>query len=153
MTVTSDAAVLMLVDRAEIDDLVAGLGAVLDEGRFEDMAELLVEEATARTPGGVAEGRAAVVAQARKNHRPDYAIQHVISDVLVDLDGDRADVRANLVVSFAQDGPVVAPAVAPPVTYALGEVYRFEVVRTGDGWRFACVETVPVWMSGERPVT
>jgi hypothetical protein len=153
MTITSDAAVQTLLDRAEIDDLVARLGAVLDEGRFDDMAGLLIEDATARTPGGVAEGRPAVIAQARKNHRSDFAIQHVISDVLVDLDGDRADVRANLVVSFALDGPVVAPAVAPAVTYALGEVYRFDVVRTADGWRFARVETVPVWMSGERPVT
>jgi len=90
-----------------------------------------------------------VIAQARKNHRSDFAIQHVISDVVVDVDGDRADVRANLVVSFAE----VVPVVAPPVTYALGEVYRFVVVRTGDGWRLAEVETVPVWMSGQRPVT
>jgi len=150
MDVTTDAAVRTLVDRAEIADLVAHLGVVLDEGRFDDMADLLVEEVTARTPGGRAEGRTAVIAQARKNHRSDFAIQHVISDVVVvDVDGDRADVRANLVVSFAE----VVPVVAPPVTYALGEVYRFVVVRTVQGWRLAEVETVPVWMSGQRPVT
>jgi hypothetical protein len=153
MAVTTESAVRDLIDRMEIADLVTRLGMALDEGRFDEMAELLVEDATARTPGGRAEGRAAVVAQARKNHRADLAIQHVISDVLVDLDGDRAEVRANLVVSFALAVEVEAPAVAPPVTYTLGEVYRFEVVRTGGGWRFARVETVPVWMSGERPPT
>jgi hypothetical protein len=42
------------------------------------------------------------------------------------------------------------PVLAPPVQFSLGEVYRFEVVRTAEGWRFSRVETVPLWMSGSR---
>jgi hypothetical protein len=30
-------------------------------------------------------------------------------------------------------------------------VYRFEVVRTGSGWRFASIATEPVWASGSPP--
>lgn len=138
-----------ITDRLEITDLVSRLGLVFDEGRFDEMPSLFVADAVATTPGGTARGRDAVVAQAGRNHRPDQHIQHVTSNVLVDLDGDRARVRANLVVTFAEAG--AGEALAPPPEFTLGEVYRFEVVRTPDGWRFARVETTPVWMSGRVP--
>ncbi len=143
-----------LIDRSDITDLVFRLGVVLDEGRFDEMPDLLVDEVTARTPGGVAAGRDAVIAQARKNHRPEQRVQHLVSNVLVDVDvdGDRATVRANLVVHFAAAEPTTTGDPAPPVQYNLGEVYGFEVVRTAAGWRFRRVETIPVWMSGTRPV-
>jgi hypothetical protein len=54
-----------LSDRAELTDLVARLGEWLDGGAEGDAGDLLVDEVTAQTPGGAAEGRAAVVAQAR----------------------------------------------------------------------------------------
>jgi SnoaL-like domain len=138
-----------LLDRSEITDLVYRLGVCLDEGRFDEMRTLFVEEATARTPGGTAEGREALVAQARRNHRSDERIQHVTTNLLVAPDGDRATVRANLVVHFAPSGdPAGGAAPAPPARFVLGEVYRFDVVRTPQGWRFSRVETSPVWMSG-----
>jgi SnoaL-like domain len=136
------------VDRNEITDLVNRLGVCLDEGRFDEMRSLLVEDATARTPGGAAEGREAVVAQAIRNHRPEEANQHVISNVLIEPNGDRAEVRANLVASFASPPDPDDATPAPPVQYTVGEVYRFDVVRTPQGWRFGRVESVPVWRSG-----
>jgi hypothetical protein len=137
-----------LLDRHEVTDLVSRLGVCLDEGRFDDMRSLFVEEATARTPGGTAEGRTALIAQAERNHGPDERIQHVITNVLVELDGDRAKVRANLLVHFARSADSQERAPAPPIRFTLGEVYRFDVVRTAPGWRFSRVETIPVWMSG-----
>jgi hypothetical protein len=153
-TESTDVALQLLTDRSEIADLVNRLGMVLDEGRFDEMRSLLVDEATARTPGGTAEGRDAMVAQASRNHRPGQAIQHLITNLLIDLDGDRASARANLVVHFgpADGGGSVPESPAPPVVFTLGEVYRFELVRTPEGWRFARVETTPVWMSGVLPV-
>lgn len=143
-----DADVQELVDRNEISDLVYRLGVSLDEGRFDEMRSLLVEEATARTPGGTAEGREAVIAQARRNHRRDERIQHVTTNLLIELDGDRAQVRANLVVHFARPADTRESGLAPPVQFTLGEVYRFEAVRTSRVWRFSRVETSPVWVSG-----
>jgi hypothetical protein len=158
---TVDTALQQLLDRAEITDLVSRLGASLDEGRFDDMRTLMVEEVTARTPGGAKEGRDAVVGMAQKNHRPEWGHEHVITNVLVDLHGDRATVRANLVVHSAPDGPPSPeaapvpdgppPLLAPEVTFMLGEVYGFDVVRTEEGWRFARVEATPVWRWGVRP--
>ncbi|KRC37006.1 nuclear transport factor 2 family protein [Oerskovia sp. Root22] len=135
-----------LVDRDEIIRLVFRLGYALDAGDAEQLRDLFVEDATARTPGGTAEGVEAVVRQAARNHRPEDGIQHHVSNVLVDLDGDQATVRSNLLVTFARREPVADK----PVT--LGEVYSFEVRRTVDGWRLASVVVEPVWAS-RSPVT
>jgi 3-phenylpropionate/cinnamic acid dioxygenase small subunit len=136
-----------LTDRHEITNLVYRLGAVLDDRRFDEMRSLLVDEATVRTPGGTAEGREALIAQAHRNHQPDEPTQHVITNPLVELDGDRAKVRANLVVNFATPARRDESLPAPPRKYTLGETYHFEVVRTPEGWRFASVESRPVWIS------
>lgn len=139
--------VAQLTDRNDITDLVYRLGACLDDRGFDEMRSLLVEAATVRTPGGAAEGRDAVIAQARRNHQPDEPTQHVITNLIVELDGDRAQVRANLVVNFAAPAHRGESLPAPPRKYTLGEIYHFDVVRTPEGWRFSGIETTPVWIS------
>jgi hypothetical protein len=149
MDTVTDTAVRQLLDREEIARLVGRLGVALDEGRFEDMRALLAEDATVRTPGGTSEGRDAVVAQAALNHPVDQPIQHVITNLVVDLDDGRARARANLVVYFGPlDGGAEAGLPAPPVEYTTGEVYRFDLARTADGWRFTGIEARPLWRSG-----
>lgn len=137
-----------LTDREEITDLVYRLGVALDEGHFEKLRSIFTEDATARTPGGLAEGLEALILQAGRNHSPEERIQHVVSNVLVDVDGDRAEVRANLIATFATDTPEAGFAPAPRFT--LGEIYRFTATRTAQGWRLSRVETVPVWASGAQ---
>jgi hypothetical protein len=154
---TVDATLQQLLDRNEITDLISRLGMSLDEGRFDEMQSLLIEDVTARTPGGEKAGRDSVIALARKNYRPGWGSEAVITNVLIDQDGDRAKVRANLVVYSAPDGTsepdsTSHPPLAPKVTYTLGGVYNFEVVRTPEGWRFSRVETVPAWYWGTRPI-
>ena len=150
MNTTIDATLRQLVDRNEIADLVHRLGVVLDYGKFDDLRALLTEDTSVRTPGGTAEGREAVIAQARRNHPPKQPIQHVITNILVDLDGARAQARANLVVYFGPPAgtPNSPVPVAPPVEYTTGEVYQYELVRTSEGWRFSRIQTTPVWRSG-----
>ena len=126
-----------LVDRSEIVGLVDRLGRWLDERRWNEAPSLFTADATAETPGGVARGRDALVAQARRNH-DGHPTQHVISNHIVELDGDRATVDANLIVTFAVPG---APS-------QLGERYRFEARRTDAGWRLASVHVRPLWRSG-----
>jgi hypothetical protein len=151
MTTATTATTTDLLDRDEIATLVHRLGACLDEGRFDDLRSLFTPDAVASTPGGVAEGIDAMIAQASRNHSPDDGIQHLISGVLVDRAGDTATVRANLVVTFARRTPApAAPAAsgpAPGAPAALGEVYRFAARRTPAGWRLTRVATTPVWVS------
>ncbi len=142
----------VLHDHNEITDLVYRLGACLDDGRFDDLRQLLVEDATVRTPGGDAAGREALIAQAERNHPADQRFQHVITNVLVDVTGDRATARTNLVLHIATPADVpAAPAGPPPLRTSLGEVYGFDLVRTPGGWRFSRVETTPRWLSGDLP--
>jgi SnoaL-like domain len=123
-----------LTDHREISDLVSRLGLWLDEGRFDEAPSILTDDVAVSTPGGQAQGIERVIAQARRNHQYD-GLQHVISNVLIDLDGDRAAVRANLVASFVNGGSVEQH----------GERYRFEAVRTAEGWRLSRVEVEPIW--------
>lgn len=134
-----------LSDRAELTDLVSRQGRWLDERLFDDSAAVFTNDATARTPGGEAAGIEALTAQARRNHTRFARTQHLTSNILIDLDGDRATVGANLLVHFTGD-----EATAEPVL-SMGERYRFEAVRTPAGWRFSRVEVTPVWRSGSLP--
>src|SRR5829696_6819566 len=98
---TTQLQLALLDDRFAITDLIYSLGAALDEHRFDDLRDLFIEDATASTPGGVAQGRDAVIAQATRNHLKYSRLQHSITNLLIDLNGDRAAVRANLHATFA----------------------------------------------------
>jgi hypothetical protein len=140
-----------LVDRDQVGQLIHRLSMYLDEGRFGELPGILTEDATARTPGGVAEGREAVVGQAGRNHAAEQGIQHLITNLLVDLDGDRAKVRANHVATFTGVGAAPDDRLAPEAQYVLGGIYSFEARRTPDGWRLSHIETTPTWTTGTRP--
>jgi hypothetical protein len=126
-------------DRDAIIDLVSRLGLWLDEKRFDETEPLFTDDVTVSTPGGQARGVERVAAQARRNHSSDET-QHVITNVIVDTDGDRATARANLIVTFVPD-----PG-RPEVHRTHGERYRFEAARTPAGGRLARVEVTPVWI-------
>jgi 3-phenylpropionate/cinnamic acid dioxygenase small subunit len=127
----------LLADRAELTDLLTRQGLWLDERRFDETASIFTEDATVETPGGRAEGRQALTDQAKRNHARFARTQHVTSNVLIDVTGDRATLRANLIATFVRDEPVP--------DFTLGERYRFDAVRTAEGWRFSRVEVTPVW--------
>jgi hypothetical protein len=129
----------IVIDRFEIEQIVFCLGRCLDERDFEGLRDLLTDDASVSTPGGTAVGHDALVEQARVRHSNDAGIQHVITNLLIDLDGDRARVRANLLVSFAHLGS------ADPAPFLLGEVYRFELQRAADGWRISKLTSIPIW--------
>jgi hypothetical protein len=134
----------LLLDRVRIEDHLSMLGRCLDERDFEGLRGLFTTDATVTTPGGTAIGHDALVDQARRRHSLDDGVQHIITNTLVELDGDRASVRANLLVSFAHAGA------ADPTPFLLGEVYRFELQRIGEEWRIATLHSTPVW-SVNRP--
>jgi ketosteroid isomerase-like protein len=126
-----------LTDRQAVADLIDRLGLWLDEKRFAEARTVLAEDVRVRTPGGTAAGIDGVVAQAARNHRE--RTQHVISNVRVAVEGDRAAAGANLVVTFAgEDGALRAH----------GERYAFEAVRAPDGWRLSSIAVTPVWATG-----
>ncbi len=140
-----------LGDLIELELLVSGLGRFLDELDAAQEPALFADDVVLSTPGGEAEGREAVVAQARRNHQ--VPTQHLITNLVSEVDGDRARMSANLLVVFA-DGPpaTVGPrrVELPTAGLTLGERYRFEARRGGDGWRLTRVEVEAIWASGPR---
>jgi hypothetical protein len=119
-----------LADRAELTDLVARLGRWLDDGARDDADDILADEIAVQTPGGRAEGRAAVVAQARGNHA--VATLHTITNILIALDGDEAALDANVTATFADET-------------AVGGRYELAAARTSAGWRLTSITMQPVW--------
>jgi SnoaL-like protein len=121
-----------LQDRQAVTDVVDRLGLWLDEKRFDEAREILTDDVRVQTPGGVAEGIEPVARQAARNHA--VPTQHVISNVRVEIDGDRATAGANLLVTFAGEQP-----------RTLGERYRFEARREPHGWRLSSIAVDRVW--------
>jgi 3-phenylpropionate/cinnamic acid dioxygenase small subunit len=136
-----------LVDRAAITDLLARWGAILDEKRLDNLRSTFADDASITTPGGHAEGIDAILAQASRHEDPGLRTQHLMSDLVVDLDGDTATARANYVGIFARGEGELAP---PPV-FEVGFVYRLGLVRTAGGWRIRSMVQHPTWVNGERP--
>ncbi|WP_169744382.1 nuclear transport factor 2 family protein [Spirillospora albida] len=120
-------------DRHELTDLVTRLGLWLDEHRFDEARTVFTEDAEARTPGGTARGLDALVRQASRNH--GVPTQHFITNPLIEIDGEEATIRANLLVVFAGEGE----------RRVLGERYDLRARRTAAGWRLSRVGVRPIW--------
>lgn len=142
-------------DRHAIADLIARLGSMLDEKRFADAPAILADDVTVRTPGGTAHGPQAVIAQARRNHT--VRTQHMITDLLIQLDGDRAEAGANLLVTFVPESDEpgarlrLGNAELPESRLSIGERYRFEAVRGAAGWRLRAIEVDRIWSTQPVP--
>ena len=141
-TTTTDA----LVDRQDLTELVSRLGRWLDDPASAVPEALLAEDVSVRSPGGEAQGRDRVVAQAKRTHEA-VVTQHAMTDVLADVDGDCATMTANALVAFVEGGGGAAP------TYSSGTRYRFGARRRAAGWRLTRIEVTPVWELGERPAS
>lgn len=128
-----------LIDHAELTSLVHSVGRNLDRKTFERMREIYTADVEAATPGGTARGIDAVIAQVLRNHQDYEASQHLFGDVQVDLDGDTAVIDANTLVTL------VPEAGQRHIHRTLGVRYRFDGIRTMDGWRLCRVGITPVW--------
>ena len=137
-----------LTDHHDISHVIHQLGQCLDEARFDEMADLFADDATARTPGGQAQDRDALIAQASRSHPPEDRIQHLFGDMLIDIADDQATVRANALITFARGDQATTPDLT------IGELYRFTLARSSSGWRITSVDGDQVWLNGPgRPGT
>jgi hypothetical protein len=144
-----------LHDRQAIADLITRLGLMLDERRYDEAPTILANDVIVQTRGGSARGLDAAVEQARRNHT--VRTQHAITGVLIDLEGDRAEARANLIVTFAPDAAqpesrlMIGDAEQPGSHLMVGARYRFEGVRGDHGWRLRTIEMERVWSTQPIP--
>jgi hypothetical protein len=133
-----------LTDRLEITDLVTRLGHWLD-GRGGDPSTIYDRDIVARSPRGEFHGFDEVLAFVTRDDPSGERYQHFHTDVLVHLDGDRAEVTANQLTNFFQPGE------APHRSSGLR--LRYEAIRRPDGWRIAVADIELAWLVGTFPTT
>jgi hypothetical protein len=125
-----------LVDRQDIVDVLHRWCQFVDSFQL----DRLVEETYAKDGiddhgGGPVQGRDAIRAWYEDSTRNVAAIAHNISNVIVEVDGDRARMRSNVIswtwtMANAEVGPL------RNVDYALSLSYLDELTRYPEGWRF-----------------
>lgn len=129
-----------IADRLEVAELFARLVWVLDEGTPDDIRRVYTKDVLVRSPrGGEIQGIDNVVEYLRQAAGDELA-QHVHGDVLVSVDGDRAEASANQLATFFRQGE------APHQRTGLR--LKYTAVRTSEGWRFQEANINLVWREG-----
>lgn len=122
---------------ADIAKLIVRYALLNDAQDWNAVADMYLEDgrmARPSSPDAFVEGRAAILASFTA--RPARASRHVVSNIVVDLDGPDAARATSVIVLYMGDSvesglPTMA-ANAPLVG-----TFRDRLVKTGDGWRFA----------------
>ncbi len=131
----TDALLRDLADRAELADLVARHSLWLDEGRWDETDRIFTEDVAIASLHGDARGIEAIIAIARKGHDKYVRTMHCKSNVVTEIDGDTATVRAHDIAVFLIDDATEALAAG---------IHRYGARRTAHGWRFSSLEVTPV---------
>lgn len=134
MTAT-DTLIRELADRSELTDLVSRHSLWIDEQRYDESDRLFTEDVEVTSRRGTAQGLEALIALARKGHDDFAQTVHNKSNLVIEIDGDTATVRAHDLAVYVLDDKQEAIAAA---------VHHYRARRTAEGWRFDRLEVNPV---------
>jgi uncharacterized protein (TIGR02246 family) len=120
----------LLEEKDAIRDVLAEYCFCIDLNRFADMAALFAEDGTWDTAFGKATGRPGIEALVRKIAGPSTPRErpiHAVSNIVIRVDGDRAEVQSNWVlVQNSGQGPRIGSAGA----------YADQMVKQNGRWFF-----------------
>jgi 3-phenylpropionate/cinnamic acid dioxygenase small subunit len=145
----NDAGAGDLVDRLAIQDLVVKYAWAIDEKDWDALDTVFLPDAWldySSNPGGASGHYPEIRAWLEKSLAPFPVTQHLVTNIDVSVDGDRATSRTMVY------NPMGAATREGPLHYFfLGGRYDDELVRTDAGWRIAKrVETL-LWFNGTLP--
>lgn len=123
-------------DKVEIHELVARLFHSIDDKDLGAYQSLFVDDASSESPFGNLQGKAALSDFFTHHVAPQGmgdGKRHFALNICSDVDGDRARVTFDLLVSEVRDIPEII---------ATARYDGNEVVRTSDGWKFKCLKQV-----------
>lgn len=132
-----------LLDRAQITDLLSEYAACLDERRFDDLPHIFTDTGSIDFPGGAIRGATQLRTRTAADLGRYLLTQHVVSNQLVSVDGERATLRANAI------GTHVIGLGHPSRIAVAGGRYFCDLVRTPSGWRFQSIAPQYLWFAGE----
>ena len=136
-----------LADRQDITDLCYRYGLALDARDWTALAACFTPDAAAHYTGlPSALGYQAIEATCRAVLTPLTATQHLISNVVVRLDGDRARSTCYLQAQHVRTGTEGGD------NFIIAGRYDDDLVRTPDGWRIRERRLDIIWTSGNPAV-
>jgi hypothetical protein len=136
---STETLIRQLADRAELADLVARHSLWIDEGRYDETDRLFTEDVVVKSPRGEACGIGALIELVRSGHDRYVRTLHNKSNLVIEVDGETATVRAHDIAVFVIDDKTEAVAAGS---------HRYGARRTEDGWRFDRLEITPVALTG-----
>jgi 3-phenylpropionate/cinnamic acid dioxygenase small subunit len=130
----AEARLRALEDRQAIADLVSRYASSQDDRRFGDYEDCFTEDVVLAFPWGTVAGRSGLAERVRELLGSFSSTQHLIGNLQVELDGDRARGRADFAVTMirADEGRF---------WHEVG-FYRHEYRRTLAGWRFSRIDCI-----------
>lgn len=145
-----------LADRAAITDIVTRFGWRLDRRDWAGLKALFTDVVrTDYTALWGGEPQEASVDELLATDRQGSwrrtmdgleATQHLITNILVTVDGDTATATANVVGVHRLTNPHGGPL------WTVGGTYEFVLTRTADGWRIRAITQGITWVDGNQQV-
>ena len=130
-----------LIDRAEITDLLTRYARAVDRQDWDLFRTVFTPDAHIdyTQVGGIAGDLDTVVGFLAEVMAMFEAMQHLVSNIDIDIDGDEAKVTAMVYNPLKlPDSPI----------WATGGWYHHELVRTADGWRSRSLVEEAGWFDG-----
>jgi hypothetical protein len=138
------------LDEARIIRVINRYFRALDEKQFDEsyFRQILASDARVIRPNGAATvGPASIADSHARSFARFEATQHLLTGHDVDVDGDTAVVRANLVaIHIWNDRPVEASMLDR--SFTAGGVITATLRRFTDGWRISELENHVIWRIG-----
>jgi ketosteroid isomerase-like protein len=141
-----DANLQRLIDRQEIADLCARYMFALDRKDWTLLASCFTETPVFVHPGGRIEGIDAIVARSSGALAALDATQHLLGNVVVEVDGDVAHCTSYFQAQHVRAGTPGGD------TYIIAGSYTDTLTRTPRGWRIAERVQAYLWRNGNRAV-
>ena len=138
-----------LSDRAEINDVIVRYGWALDTKDWALLDTCFTDDAFcdySSNPGGKVGPYQQVRGWLEKVMRAFPVTQHLMSNVDIKLDGDRATVR-----TMVTNPQGAATREGPLHFFFVGARYDDEFVRTADGWKIQRRVETTQWFQGSLP--
>ncbi|WP_093798270.1 nuclear transport factor 2 family protein [Streptomyces sp. Wb2n-11] len=146
-----------LFDRAAISELIDRYALLLDAqdepGTASDWPRsVFTDDCRLAFPIGKRHGLAGLAAFHDAAKQKFSATHHLSSNHAIALDGDRADVRFQMIATHVHRAETRERASRDPgPLFQVGGYYAGQAVRTAGGWRFASWSFHVVWTAGAGP--
>ena len=141
-----DADVQRLIDRQEIADLCARYAFALDTKDWALLENCFTGAPTFVHPGGRLEGFEAILSRARGALESLDVSQHLLGNVVAEVDGDTARSTCYFQAQHVRTGTPGGD------TYIIAGSYSDTLARTPGGWKIAERVQVYLWRDGNRDV-